>query len=74
MGIRLTKNKESQILSDREYWQMYTLAELLEKDSKCDFCQCLIEKHSILMLQSCLQELSKSHAEFVKEVVDSFDY
>ena len=69
----MTKNKDCKSLSDREYWQMYSLAELLEKNSKCDCCQMLIQNHSILMLQSCLQELSKSHAEFVKEIVDTFD-
>jgi len=52
---------------------MCNLAETLEFESKCDCCQMLIQDHSFISLQACLQELSKSHAEFVKEAVDSFD-
>lgn len=47
---------------DREYFQMMNLAEMLGYKSKCECCQRLIENHSFLELQVCLQELSKRDA------------
>jgi hypothetical protein len=44
---------------DRQYWQKMNLAETLEYKSNCECCQCMIQNHSIVELQTCLQELSK---------------
>ena len=52
---------------------MRELAELLSSDSKCDYCQRLIKKHNYIESLSCLQEISKSHSEFVKNYLSDIE-
>ena len=68
----MSKNtKLNERLSNREYWQTMNLAELLEKDSKCDLCQRIIQDHTLLELYVCLQEISKSHSVLLKDTLHS---
>lgn len=64
---------KSDNMGNREYFQMMQLAECLGYQSKCECCQCLIEKHSFLELQVCLQELSKRDAKHTEEVLRELD-
>ena len=47
----------------------FEIANMLEKDARCDYCQSLISNHKYMESLACLQELSKSHTEFREHYV-----
>lgn len=61
--------KQNEHLEVREYFQLYSLAEILGFESRCECCQSLIQNHRFLELQVCLQELSKRDAKHTEEVL-----
>lgn len=62
-------NNTSGTLTNREYFQMMNLAEMLEYKSNCECCQRMIQDHTILELYVCLQELSKRDRKHTEEVL-----
>jgi len=52
---------------------MRELADILISTSKCDYCQRLIKEHNYIESLACLQEISKSHSEFVTNYLSDIE-
>lgn len=67
------KDNSDKLIPNREMFQMMDLAECLGFKSKCEGCQRLIQDHTFLELQVCLQEVSKRDAKHTAEVLKQAD-